>query len=134
MKGNWTQILVFTILALVLGFVLGRVTGPRGHHGGKHMEKRIIKKHMGDGEHMVWHDEEGGEMEIIVEEVNGAEEMTVTVTDLEESGFEGDTIINGANINITRDGDEVRVEVKKEMDGDGSMKKIRIEKEIEKEN
>ena len=71
MKGNWTQILVFTILALVLGFVLGRVTGPRGHHGGKHMEKRIIKKHMGDGEHMVWHDEEGGEMEIIVEEVNG---------------------------------------------------------------
>ena len=131
MKGNWTQILVFTVLSLILGFVLGRVTGPKGHHGDR-MEKRIIKKHMGDGEHMVWHDEDGGEMEIMISE-GGVEEMQKAIQALEESGFEGDTLIEGANVNITRDGDEVSVNVRKEVEGDGPRKEIRIRKEVEKE-
>ncbi|NNC84161.1 MAG: hypothetical protein HKN79_11340 [Flavobacteriales bacterium] len=129
MKGNWTQTLVFTILALVLGFVLGKVTGHRGPHHGDKMEKRIFKKHMGDGDHMVWHDEEGGEMEIIRMD-GGMDDMQSAVEALEDSGFEGDTLIDGANISISRDGDEVSVEVKKEMEGDGLRKEIRIEKEI----
>jgi hypothetical protein len=85
---------------------------------------------MGDGEHMVWHDDEGGEM-IFIEENGDA--MTVTVQALEDAGFEGDTIVDGANINISRDGDDVRVEVKKEMKGDGHRKEIRIEKTIEED-
>lgn len=131
MKGNWTQILVFTILALVLGFVLGRITGDSSSHHGE-MDHRIIKKHMADGEQMVWHSEDDGEMVFIEED---GEAITVAVEALESSGFEGDTIIDGANISITRDGDEVQVEVKKEMtDGAGPQKRIRIEKEIEKED
>jgi hypothetical protein len=129
MKGNWTQILVFTILALALGFVLGRITGGSSSHHGK-MEHRIIKKHIGDGEHMVWHSEDDGEMIFIEED---GEAITLAVEALESSGFEGDTIIDGANISITRDGDEVQVEVKKEMtDGAGPQKRIRVEKEVEK--
>lgn len=119
MKSNWTQILVFTILALVLGFVLGRITGgPGSHHGD--MEHRIIKKHVGDGEHMVWHSEDERDM-IFIE--RDEEALTVTVDALESSGFEGDTLI---------DGDELHVKVKMEVkDGDGPGKKVVIEKEVE---
>lgn len=128
MKGNWTQILVFTILALVLGFVLGRITGgPSSHHGD--MEHRMIKKHLGGEEHMVWHSEDERDM-IFIE--GDEEALTVTVEALESSGFEGDTLIDGANISITRDGDELHVEVKKQVkDGDGPGKKVVIEKEVE---
>ncbi|MDA0972167.1 MAG: hypothetical protein O2867_00390 [Bacteroidetes bacterium] len=128
MKSNWTQILVFTILALVLGFVLGRITGgPISHHGD--MEHRIIKKHGGDGEHMVWHSEDERDM-IFIE--GDEEALKVTVEALESSGFEGDTLIDGANISITRDGDELHLEVKKEVkDGDAPGKKVVIEKEVE---
>ena len=42
MKSNWTQILVFNALSLILGFILGRVTG--NDHG--NVEKRIIMKHL----------------------------------------------------------------------------------------
>jgi hypothetical protein len=128
---NWTQILVFVILSLILGFILGRVTGNKEHHPGIH--KKVM--HLGDDHerHEIrWHDKDGGTLMIIEED---EDEMTLIVEGLESVGFEGDTIIDGANINITRDGDEVRVEVKKEMAGEGSGKRIekRIEKHMDKD-
>lgn len=131
MKGNWTQILVFTVLSLILGFVLGRVTG-KGHHG-EQMEKRIIKHRMGGDEHMVWNDNDGMTERVFIEEDEDA--MRVSIEALEGFGFEGDTIIDGANVNITRDGEEVRVEVKKEMGESGKRikKRIEIEREVEED-
>ena len=78
---------------------------------------------------MVWHSEDERDM-IFIE--GDEEALKVTVEALESSGFEGDTLIDGANISITRDGDELHLEVKKEVkDGDGPGKKVVIEKEVE---
>ena len=121
MKNNWTQILVFGIIFLILGFLLGRITGKKPH-----MEKHRIM--MSDGENM-WVDKHGDHM--IMMEGDGGEEMII-VRELENSNFQGDTTIaiEGGEIKITKDGDEMNVEVEltEEREGDGD-----VDKEVEKE-
>ncbi len=108
MKGEWTRVLVFGIIFLILGFLLGRVTGHKGGHG---KEMRIKKMIMDDHGKMSHHD---GEVEVIIETLEG-------------SDFKGDTsiVIEGGEINISKSGEEIEVEV--EMSDDGSQ---RIEKKI----
>ena len=111
MKSNWTQILVFTILALVLGFIMGRVTGGPGH---KKMEKRMMMKHM-EGEHpdMEW--KEGGAHGMLFK---GEDNVKVVVESLEDSDFEGDTtiVIPSGEIKISRSNGEMEVQVEMEED------------------
>ena len=118
MKNNWTQILVFGIIFLILGFLLGRMTGKKPH-----MQKHMM---MSDGEGM-WVDKHMDHVIRLGE--HGGEEMII-VKELQDSNFEGDTIIaiEGGEIKITKDGDEMNVEVEmtKEEEGEG-------EEEVEKE-
>ena len=107
MKGEWTRVLVFGIIFLILGFLLGRVTGHKGGHG---KEVRIQKMMLEDGT------------------MSGSEgEVKVIVETLDGSDFKGDTtiVIDGGEINISKNGEEMEVEV--EMSDDGSQ---RIEKKI----
>jgi hypothetical protein len=109
MKSNWTQILVFTILALVLGFILGRVTGKPAH---KRMEKRMMMKHM-DGKH---HDMEWNETHSKGKVFKGEDKVKVVVESLEDSDFEGDTTVTipGGEIRISRTAGEMEVQVEVE--------------------
>jgi len=103
MKGEWTKILVFGIIFLILGFLLGRVTGHKGH--GK--EVRIKK--------------------MMMDEMSSDEDVQVIVKTSDGSDFNVDTtiVIEGGEINISRSGEEMEVEV--EMSDDGTQ---RIEKKV----
>jgi len=94
MKGEWNRVLVFGIIFLILGFLLGRVTGHKGGHG---KEMRIKKMIMDDHGKMSHHD---GEVEVIMETLEG-------------SNFKGDTTIaiDGGEIKIKRSEEDIEVEV-----------------------
>ena len=123
MKNNWTQILVFGIIFLILGFLLGRITGKKPH-----MEKHRIM--MSDGENK-WVDKHGDHM--IMMEGHGAEEMII-VKELEDSNFEGDTIIaiEGGEIKISKEGDEMNVEVEMTKEGEEGEEREKEVKIIKK--
>ncbi|MEM7162036.1 MAG: hypothetical protein AAF487_06280 [Bacteroidota bacterium] len=110
MKGEWTKILVFGIIFLILGFLLGRVTctsccSPQG-------KEVRIQKMMLDGEDF---------------SRGGSEDVEVIVKSFEGDDFKGDTTvaIEGGEIQISRSGDEIEVEV--EISDDGTE---RIEKKV----
>lgn len=77
----------------------------------------------------MWVDKHGDHMTMM--EGDGGEEMII-VRELENSNFQGDTTIaiEGGEIKITKDGDEMNVEVEltEEREGDGD-----VDKEVEKE-
>lgn len=120
MKNNWTQILVFGIIFLILGFLLGRITGKKPQ-----MEKHRIM--MSDGENM-WVDKHGDHM--IMMDGDGGEEMII-VKELENSNFEGDTTIaiEGGEIKISKKGDEMNVEVELSEESESDEEKD-LEKEV----
>lgn len=120
MKGEWTKILVFGIIFLILGFLLGRVTG----HKGPRMHK---EKHEGN----MWI-EKGGETMMFKE----GEDYKVIIKEFSDGSFEGDTIISidGGEIKIIKDGDEMEVEVEMSEEtieeGDGERNEVRVIKKV----
>jgi hypothetical protein len=124
MKSNWTQILVFTIVSLILGFVLGRVTG----NGHGNMEKHIVMKHMdGDGEHMVWNGNDGEENVFMVK--GGDAAVDKIIAQIEASNFTGDTImqVGESKISISKKDGNMEVQVEASSASDGPKKEVRIE-------
>lgn len=94
MEAKNTHLILFSAVFLVLGFLLGRVTGHQG--------PRMHKGHPGcmDVGDNVWLSD--GEVEVMM------------FTDEE---FEGDTVImlpGGGVVNVTSDGDDIDVEVNME--------------------
>lgn len=137
MKNNWTQVLVFSLLSVILGFILGRVTGNgHGEHG---LEKQVIMKHLGEGEEdLVWNSEEGGENVFILKGEKD-EAVQMIIEKIEASDFQGDTVIEKGDtkIHIIKKDGNMQVEVEagahsgkgnKEMRGDKEVR-IRVEKE-----
>lgn len=92
------------------------------------MEKHRIM--MSDGENM-WVDKHGDHM--IMMEGHGGEEMII-VKELENSNFEGDTVITieGGEIKISKDGDEMNVEVEMTKEGDETEEREKEVKIIKK--
>jgi len=128
MKNNRIQFAALAVLLLGLGYVFGRLMA-ESDQGDKQVKKRIIKKQVDDSEELDWGDDD---TKVFITEEEDS--LTVMVEALESSGFEGDTLINGANISIRRAGDEVRVEVKKEMNtGEGSHTRKEVKKIIERQ-
>jgi hypothetical protein len=114
MKEEWLKILVFSILFLVLGFVLGRVTGHCPHPAKPEM------MHPGsDRGHIEWHGKDGKKRVIeFKKEVDGEnpaahDEIHAVVKGIEASDFEGDSTfqVGKANIHISKHGEEMNVEV-----------------------
>ena len=115
MKGEWTKVLVFGIIFLILGFLLGRVTcttccSPQG-------KEVRIQKMMLDGDDI---------------SMGGSEDVQVIVKSLEGDDFKGDTTIaiEGGEIQISRNGEEMEVEVEITDDGEGRVEKKVIKKVI----
>ncbi|NND78168.1 MAG: hypothetical protein HKN39_08295 [Flavobacteriales bacterium] len=119
MKGEWTKVLVFGIIFLILGFLLGRITGHKGPrmHKGMHGENVWIEK---GGETMMFKGGDG--------------EHTVIIKELSDSSFEGDTTISidGGEIKIIKNGDEMEVEVEmsEEIMQEGDGKEIKVIKKV----
>jgi len=105
MDNQWTKILLFSILSLVLGFILGKVTSSqRGCHRNAH------------GMHTEMHEGEKKSVRTIMwksdDHENEAEgEIEAIIEDVEDSDFEGDTVIKveGANISISKENGELKV-------------------------
>jgi len=126
MDNTWTRILVFVILSLILGFILGRVTAPHSHsHFGEHphMEKKIhvIKGGEAD-ETMVWTDDEGKKVVIEKEMIDasgsfefkeGEAKIHSIIKGIENSKFEGDSTfqIGKTKVELSRKNGEMQVEV-----------------------
>lgn len=123
MDNQWIKILVFTLLSLVLGFILGRVTG----HRECHRPEMMFKGHGGPMEHsaekMVWIDDDGHKVVKIKKgnlEVDGDFEMGegqakvhAIIEGIEDSEFEGDSTftVGRATIQLSRKDVEMQVEV-----------------------
>jgi hypothetical protein len=126
MDNNWVKILVFSILSIVLGFILGRVTSPshgcdmsecerRGNHDGQqmHNEHKILWK-SDDGKERVIEVENGevkmeGEFEI----GGGKRQIRSVIKGIEDSEFEGDSTfhIGKAKVELSRKNGEMNVNV-----------------------
>lgn len=94
MNSNTTVLLVAAAFTMI-GFVLGRVTGP--------------KPPMVDGHNKVFkYISEGNKTSL-----GGSGEVQVIVKSLEEGDFEGDTVfaIPGGEVHMIKNGEEVEVEV-----------------------
>lgn len=94
MNSNTTTLLVAAAFTMI-GFVLGRVTGP--------------KPPMADGHNKVFkYISEGNKTSL-----GGSGEVQVIVKSLEEGDFEGDTVfaIPGGEVHMVKNGEEVEVEV-----------------------
>ncbi|MEQ9188269.1 MAG: hypothetical protein RLP15_11085 [Cryomorphaceae bacterium] len=122
MENNWMKILVFTLLALVLGFILGRVTGkqPCSHHQMMHQDKCSAMDNA--GHKMMWIDEDGRKTVKIEKhiEMDGDGEfdenhtkVKAVIEGIEHSDFEGDSsfTIGKANVKLSRRNGEMKVEV-----------------------
>jgi hypothetical protein len=103
MDSKNTHLILFSAAFLVLGFVLGRVTG---HHG----------PHEGHGDvHWV-----------------GADDAEVQVMMLTDEEFEGDTVFElpgGGTVNVVRNGDEYEVEVEVDERMEDVEKTVRVRRE-----
>lgn len=122
MENNWMKILVFTVLALVLGFILGRVTGNQScsHHPMMHKDKCSAMDNAGNK--MMWIDEDGRKMVKVEKriEMDGDGEsddnhakIKAVIEGIEHSNFEGDSsfTIGKANVTLSRRDGEMKVEV-----------------------
>ena len=94
MNSNTTILLVAAAFTMI-GFILGRVTGPKHPMAAGHFE---VLKHMSEGD---------------MTALSGSGEVQVIVKSLEEGNFEGDTIfaIPGGQVHMVKNGEEVEVEV-----------------------
>ena len=94
MNSNTTILLVAAAFTM-LGFILGRVTGPKLPMAAWHFE---VLKHMSEGD-------------MTALGVSG--EVQVIVQSLEEGDFEGDTVfaIPGGQVHMVKNGEYVEVEV-----------------------
>lgn len=94
MNSNTTILLVAAAFTMI-GFVLGRVTGPKPPMAAGHFE---VLKHMSEGD---------------LKALGGSGEVQVIVKSLEEGDFEGDTVfaIPGGQVHMMKNGEEVEVEV-----------------------
>jgi hypothetical protein len=122
MDSKNTHLILFSAAFLVLGFLLGRVTG---HHGPRegHAKDCCAKagrtgceSHEGHGDfHWV-----------------GADDAEVQVMMLTDEEFEGDTVFElpgGGTVNVVRNGDEYEVEVDIEEEMDDLEKHVRVRRE-----
>jgi hypothetical protein len=109
-----TTILLLVAAFTMLGFILGRVTGPKPSMAAGHFE---ILKHMSKGD---------------MTALGGSGEVQVIVQSLEEGDFEGDTVfaIPGDQVHMVKNGEDVEVEMTKtsvkewvEKDDDGIITK-----------
>jgi len=94
MNSNTTILLVAAAFTMI-GFVLGRVTGPKTPMAAGHFE---VLKHMSEGN---------------MTALGGSGEVQVIVKSLEDGDFEGDTVfaIPGGQVHMIKNGEEVEVEV-----------------------
>jgi mannose-6-phosphate isomerase-like protein (cupin superfamily) len=94
MNSNTTILLVAAAFTM-LGFILGRVTGPKLPMAAGHFE---VLKHMSEGD-------------MTALGVSG--EVQVIVQSLEEGDFEGDTVfaIPGGQMHMVKNGEDIEVEV-----------------------
>ena len=94
MNSNTTILLVAAAFTMI-GFVLGRVTGPKPPMAAGHNK---VFKHISEGD---------------ITALGGSGEVQVIVKSLEEGDFEGDTVfaIPGGQVHMIKNGEEVEVEV-----------------------
>ena len=94
MNSNTTILLVAAAFTMI-GFTLGRVTGPKPPMAAGHFE---VLKHMSEAD---------------ITALGGSGEVQVIVKSLEEGDFEGDTVfaIPGGQVHMVKNGEEVEVEV-----------------------
>ena len=94
MNSNATILLVAAAFTMI-GFVLGRVTGPKTPMAAGHFE---VLKHMSEGN---------------MTALGGSGEVQVIVKSLEDGDFEGDTVfaIPCGQVHMIKNGEEVEVEV-----------------------
>jgi hypothetical protein len=132
MNTNWSKILLFSLLFLVLGAVIGHMITyhmMRGcHHGGCGMKESCGHgggMHHGSGKGSCCAGGSHGHGEGRGHDDHG---VHVIVHQLEEANFQGDTTIaiDGGSVNVKREGDktEVRVEVR-----DSTEKTVTMERE-----
>ncbi|MDG1674461.1 MAG: hypothetical protein P8H88_03360 [Flavobacteriales bacterium] len=103
MDSKNTYLILFSAAFLVLGFVLGRVTGHHGPRGGHHDFQWV-----------------------------GADDAEVQVMMLTEEELEGDTVFElpgGGTINVVRNGDEYEVEVEVDEMMEDIEKTVRVRRE-----
>lgn len=122
MNNEWLKILVFMIIGLVLGYILGTMSGDEEQV--KEIEIRTLVEDDADGESFEWTDEEGNKVVKIKDgevELNGSfsigdgeAEVHSVIKGIEASEFEGDSsfTIGGIQVKIRKDGDDMQVEVK----------------------
>lgn len=94
MNSNTTVLLVAAAFTMI-GFILGRVTGPKPPMAAGHLE---VLRHMSEGDMTAF---------------GGSGDVQVIVKSLEEGGFEGDTVfaIPGGQVHMIKNGEDVEVEV-----------------------
>ncbi len=94
MNSNTTILLVAAPFTMI-GFILGRVTGPKPPMAAGHFE---VFKQMSEGD---------------ITSLGGSGEVQVIVQSLEEGDFEGDTVfaIPGGQVHMVKNGEDVEVEV-----------------------
>ena len=94
MNSNTIVLLVAAAFTMI-GFILGRVTGPKPPMAAGHLE---VLRHMSEGDMTAF---------------GGSGDVQVIVKSLEEGGFEGDTVfaIPGGQVHMIKNGEDVEVEV-----------------------
>ena len=94
MNSNTTILLVAAAFTMI-GFIPGRVTGPKPPMAAGHFE---VFKQMSEGD---------------ITSLGGSGEVQVIVQSLEEGDFEGDTVfaIPGGQVHMVKNGEDVEVEV-----------------------
>jgi len=94
MNSNTTILLVAAAFTMI-GFILGRVTGPKPPMAAGHLE---VLRHMSEGDMTAF---------------GGSGDVQVIVKSLEEGGGEGDTVfaIPGGQVHMIKNGEDVEVEV-----------------------
>jgi hypothetical protein len=103
-----THLLLFSAAFLVLGFVLGRVTGRQAPRG--------VQGH--GPQHLRW---------------SGQGEAEVEVRMIADGEFEGDTAFElpgGGQVHVVRNGDEYEVEVDIDEDKEDAGKPVRVERRV----
>jgi hypothetical protein len=127
----WSKILLFSVLSLVLGIVLGLVFRGHGHGGGFCREAGICRMAgcedgkmgccKGEGHEGMSASEHGGMAACCMGKGaghHGEEDAEVIIERIKASDFQGDTTIaiEDGTVNIHKEGDqmEVKVEVKED--------------------
>lgn len=122
MDSKNTHLLLFSAAFLVLGFVLGRVTG---HHGPRAGHGHGCHGKPGQASCQP-HEAEGGFHWV------GNSDAEVQVMMLADTDFDGDTVFSlpgGGTVNVVRNGDEYEVEVEMEEGAEDVEKHVRVRRE-----